>query len=60
MVVSIIIALIVSVIIYALATLVVTKLPVPQPFTWVVWLIAILLIILVWWRVIAPYMGPLP
>lgn len=61
MVVAILIALLVTVIIYALASLIVRKLPVPAEFVWLVWLVAIVLIIIVWWvRVLEPLMGPLP
>ena len=60
MIVAILIALLVTVIIYFLASLVVSKLPVPAELVWVVWLVAIILIVLVWWRVIAPYVGGLP
>ena len=60
MIVAILIALLVTVIIYFLASLAVSKLPVPAEFVWVVWLVAVILIVLVWWRVIAPYVGPLP
>lgn len=60
MIVAILVALLVSVIIYAVASLVTRKLPVPAEFVWVVWLVAIILIVIVWWRVIAPYVGPLP
>ena len=60
MIAAILIALLVTAIIYVVATLVVRKLPVPGEFVWLIWLIAIILIVLVWWRVIAPYVGPLP
>lgn len=61
MIVSILIALLISVIVYALASLVVRKLPVPPEFVWIVWLVAIILIVIVWWvRVLEPLIGPLP
>lgn len=61
MVVAILVALLISVIIYALASLIVRKLPVPAEFVWLVWLVAIILIVVVWWaRVLEPLMGPLP
>jgi hypothetical protein len=61
MIVAILIALLVSVVIYALASLITRKLPVPGEFVWLVWLVAIMLIVIVWWvRVLAPLMGPLP
>ena len=60
MVVEILVALLASVIVYALASLATRKLPVPTEFVWVVWLVAIILIVLVWWRVLAPLVGPLP
>lgn len=61
MIVSILIALLVSAIIYGLASLIVRKLPVPAEFVWLVWLVAIILIVLVWWnRVLEPLVGPLP
>lgn len=61
MVAGILIALLITVLIYALATLACRKLPVPPEFTWVVWLIAIILIVFVWWnRVLATLIGPLP
>lgn len=60
-VVDILIALLISVIIYALASLIVRKLPIPAEFVWIVWLVAIILIVIVWWaRVLAPLIGPLP
>ena len=61
MVVSILIALVITVIIYALASLITRKLPVPAEFVWVVWLVAIVLIVIVWWvKVLEPLIGPLP
>ena len=60
MVVAILVALLVSVIIYALASLITRKLPVPAEFVWLVWLVAIVLIVIVWWRVISGLVGPLP
>lgn len=60
MIMSILVAMVVSVIIYALASLITRKLPVPAEFVWVVWVVAIILIALVWWRVVAPLVGPLP
>ncbi len=61
MVVSILIALLISVIVYALASLIVRKLPIPGEFVWLVWLVAIILIVVVWWvRVLEPLVGPLP
>ena len=61
MVVAIVIALLVTILVYALASLVVRKLPIPGEFVWLVWLIAIILIVLVWWnRVLEPLIGPLP
>lgn len=60
MVIAILIALLLSVVIYALATLIVRKLPVGE-FAWVVWVVAIILIVVVWWvRVLEPLVGPLP
>lgn len=60
MIVGILVALLISVIIYTLATLVVRKLPVGE-FGWLVWVVAIVLIVIVWWvRVLEPLMGPLP
>lgn len=60
MVAAILIALLVSVVIYALASLIVRKLPIGE-LGWVVWMIAIILIVLVWWnRVLEPLVGPLP
>lgn len=61
MIVAILIALLVTVLVYALASLIVRKLPVPAEFVWIVWLVAIILIVLVWWnRVLEPLIGPLP
>lgn len=61
MIVAILIALLVTVLVYALASLIVRKLPVPSEFVWIVWLVAIILIVLVWWnRVLEPLIGPLP
>ena len=60
MIAALLVALIVTAVIYAVATLIVRKLPVPAEFVWLVWVVAIILIVLVWWRVIAPYVGPLP
>ena len=61
MILGILIALLVTALIYALASLVTRKLPVPAELVWVVWLIAIILIVLVWWnRVLEPLIGPLP
>jgi uncharacterized membrane protein YczE len=61
MIVAILVALLVTVIIYALASLIVRKLPVPPEMAWIVWAVAILLIAIVWWvRVLAPLIGPLP
>lgn len=61
MIVSILIALLISVIVYALASLIVRKLPVPAEFVWIVWLVAIILIVIVWWvKVLDPLIGPLP
>jgi len=61
MIVAILIALLVTVLIYALASLICRKLPVPAEFVWVIWVIAIILIVLVWWnRVLAGLIGPLP
>lgn len=61
MIAAILIALLVTVIVYALASLIVRKLPVPAEFVWLVWLVALILIILVWWaRVLEPLLGPLP
>jgi uncharacterized BrkB/YihY/UPF0761 family membrane protein len=60
-IVGILIALLVTVVIYALASLITRKLPVPAEFVWIVWVIAIILIVIVWWvRVLAPLIGPLP
>jgi hypothetical protein len=60
-IVGIIIALFVTALIYALASLIVRKVPPPAEFIWVVWLVAIFLIVLVWWnRVLEPLIGPLP
>lgn len=60
MIVTILVALLVSVIIYALASLITRKLPVPAEFVWVVWLVAIVLIVLVWWQALSGLVGPLP
>lgn len=61
MIVAILIALLISVVIYALASLIVNRLPVPAEFVWLVWVVAIILIVLVWWnRVLEPLIGPLP
>lgn len=61
MIADIIIALFVTVLIYALASLIVQKAPPPAELVWVVWLVAIFLIVLVWWnRVLEPLVGPLP
>jgi hypothetical protein len=61
MVVGIIVALFVTALIYALATLIVRKSPPPPEFIWIIWLVAVLLIVLVWWnRVLEPLIGPLP
>ena len=61
MIAGILIALLISVIIYALAALIVRKLPVPGEFVWLIWVVAIILIVLVWWnRVLGPLVGPLP
>lgn len=61
MIVAILIALLVTVLVYALANLIVRKLPVPAEFVWIVWLIAIILIVFVWWnRVLEPLIGPMP
>lgn len=61
MVVGILVALLVTVLVYALASLIVRKLPVPGEFVWIVWLVAIVLIVLVWWnRVLEPLIGPVP
>ena len=60
MIIAIIIAIVVTVILCFLANLIISKMPIPSEFVWLVWLIVILLIVLVWWRVIAPYVGPLP
>jgi hypothetical protein len=60
-IVGILIALLATVLIYALASLVVRKMPIPAEFVWLVWLVAIVLIVLVWWnRVLGPLIGPLP
>lgn len=64
MVISILIALVVTVVVLFLAGLVVEKLspePIPSRLTWAVWLIAVIVVVFVWWvRVLAPLVGPLP
>lgn len=60
MIVGILIALLVTVIIFVLAKLACQKV-VPGEYHRIVWLIAIVLIIVVWWnRVLGPLIGPLP
>lgn len=65
MIASLIVALVVIVVIWVIAHLIVRVLfaaggPLPADFAWVVYVIALLITILVLWRVIAPYVGPLP
>lgn len=64
MVVTLFICIVVTVVILFLAGLAAGKLspaPIPAEFAWVVWVIAIVLILVAWWRIfLAPIMGPLP
>ena len=64
MIVSILLALLATVIILALAKLVERKLspnPIPGDWVWCVWVIAVILIIVAWWRmVLGDLVGPMP
>jgi hypothetical protein len=61
MIIAILIALLISVVVYALTSLIVRKLPIPGELVWVCWLVAIIIIVIVWWvRVLGPLVGPLP
>lgn len=61
MIIGIIIALFVTVIVYLLASLAVRKLSPEREFVLAIWLIAVVIIVLVWWnRVLEPLVGPLP
>jgi hypothetical protein len=61
MIVALITAIIVTAVVYFLAALVVEKMPIRAEFVWLVWLVAILIIVVAWWRlVLEPLIGPLP
>lgn len=61
MIVGILIALLVTVIVYAFARFITARTGFPAEFVWVVWIIAAVVIVLVWWnRVLEPLIGPLP
>ena len=64
MIISIIIAFVITVVLIALGNLAQTKLsprPIPAEWVWVVWVIVVLLIIVAWWNlVIGAHIGPLP
>lgn len=61
MIVGILIALLVTVIVYALARFITGRTGFPAEMDWVVWIIAAVIIALVWWnRVLEPLIGPSP
>lgn len=61
MIVAIIIAIVVTAVVYFLADIIVQKMPIRAELVWLVWLVAILIIVVAWWRlVIDPAIGPLP
>jgi hypothetical protein len=64
MIVALVTCIIVTAVILFLAGLTAEKLspsPIPSAYIWLVWVIAIVLIVVAWWRLfLAPIMGPLP
>lgn len=60
MIAALIVAVIVIAVVFAIAHILVRYTPIPAEVTWLVYLIAALISILVLWRVIAPVVGPLP
>jgi hypothetical protein len=64
MIVAILIAAVITIVLLAIGKLVEDKLspnPIPAGWSWVVWLIIVLLIIVAWWNlVVGPHIGPIP
>jgi hypothetical protein len=58
---GVVVALLLSSVVYFLAGLIIDKIDLPPGGARVAWVVAVLLIVLIWWRfVIAPALGPLP
>lgn len=60
MIESLIIAVIVIAVVFAIAHVLVRYTPIPAEVAWLVYVIAALIAVLLLWRVIAPVVGPLP
>jgi len=57
---ALIVAIVIIAVVFAIAHIIVRYTPIPAEVVWLVYLIAALIAIVVLWRVIAPYVGPLP
>ena len=60
MIEALIVAIVIIAVVFAIAHIIVRYTPIPAEVVWLVYLIAALIAIVVLWRVIAPYVGPLP